>query len=97
MEWLGMELERPARLLQSRLLERLGKSLSSGAVLVPSAAYRVGQSSGISWRLGLSPPQLPSASLPANPLSSAGAETSRKSTGREPSIARQAGYTRKAG
>jgi hypothetical protein len=85
------------RLLQSRLLERLGKSLSSAALLVSSPADRVGQPSGISRRLGLSSPQLPSTSLLASPLSSAAARTSRESAGREPSIARQAGCARKAG
>jgi hypothetical protein len=83
-----MELGSEARLLQSRLLERLGQPISCAALLVSSAARSLGQSSRLSRQLGLSPAQLPPAALPTAELSSPETWTSRQFSRWPPSIAR---------
>jgi hypothetical protein len=58
-----MELGIASCLLQPDRLGRMGKSLSSAELLVPSAARQVGQPSGLRWQLGLSSAELSSSKL----------------------------------
>src|SRR5579862_888049 len=90
MGWLGMELGSEAGLLQSRLLERLGKPLSSATLFVSSATDRVGQSSGIPRQLGLSSPALSSAKLPSTETGTPGKSPRRPSSNTRQTNAGQA-------
>jgi hypothetical protein len=92
---LGMELGSTPRLLQSRLLGRLGKSLSTAAHLVPSATHSMGQPTRIRRKLGLSPAELSSAQSSIAP---AAPKSPWNSTGNAPARATvQARQARRSG
>src|ERR1700733_2907770 len=87
MGWLGMELGRSQHLLQSWSLGRLARRLSSAQHLVSPTPHRVGQSSWIRRKLGLSATQLP----PSKPHPPAWLCSARRSSRLQPprSFARQ--------
>ena len=59
--WLGMELGRPADLLQPRPMGRLGRRISATASLVSTSPSALSQPPGVWRQLGLSAAELPAA------------------------------------